>query len=164
MVCFLGCFLAWVGAWTQSTSAVKGTVSDASGAVVTGADVSLTGPGGFSRTTTTNAQGKYDLQEIPPGVYSLSISAKGFAAFQSDNLTVTADEPVSLDATLELAKESTNVNVEGAKAAEVETETAQVSGTITQTELVKLGLNGRNFTQLITLAPGVSNQTGQDEA
>ena len=49
-------------------------------------------------------------------------------------------------------------------ASQVETETSEVSGTITQKEITTLGLNGRNFTQLITLAPGVSNQTGQDEA
>ena len=46
----------------------------------------------------------------------------------------------------------------------METETASVSGTITEKEVVSIGLNGRNFTQLIALAPGVSNQTGQDEA
>lgn len=164
LVCLLACCLACVGTRAQDTGAIEGVVSDSSGAVLPGAEVSLTGAGGFSRTVTTNTQGKYILQGLPPGVYSLSISATGFAAFHSDNLTVAAGEPIPLDATLELAKESTNVNVEGAKAAEVETETAQVSGTITQTELVKLGLNGRNFTQLITLAPGVSNQTGQDEA
>ena len=163
-VCLLACCLAWVNVWAQGTGAIDGIVTDLSGAVVSGAEVSLTGAGGFSRTTTTNAQGKYTLQGLLPGVYSISISAKGFATFRSDNLTVAAGEPVSLDATLELAKETTSVNVEGAKAAEVETETAQVSGTITKTEILKLGLNGRNFTQLITLAPGVSNQTGQDEA
>lgn len=164
LVCLLACCLASVGVWAQAAGSINGIVTDASGAVVTGAEVSLTGAGGVSRTATTNAQGKYTLQALPLGVYSISIAATGFATFKTDNLNVEAGEPVSLDATLELAKESTNVNVEGGKAAEVETETSEVSGTITQTELVKLGLNGRNFTQLITLAPGVSNQTGQDEA
>ena len=65
---------------------------------------------------------------------------------------------------LEPAGEKTEVNVESQGAAAVNTETAQVSGTITQKEVQTLQLNGRNFTQLIALAPGVSNQTGQDEA
>jgi hypothetical protein len=56
------------------------------------------------------------------------------------------------------------VNVEGGGVGTVETQTAEVSGTITQHEVEAIGLNGRNFTQLIALAPGVSNQTGQDEA
>jgi outer membrane receptor protein involved in Fe transport len=55
-------------------------------------------------------------------------------------------------------------NVVGQQVAVTTIETNQIEGTITNTELVKTGLNGRNFTQLIALAPGVSNQTGQDEA
>jgi hypothetical protein len=54
--------------------------------------------------------------------------------------------------------------VESSGVGQVETESSTVSGTITQKEVVSIGLNGRNFTQLIALAPGVSNQTGQDEA
>jgi hypothetical protein len=56
------------------------------------------------------------------------------------------------------------VNVVGQRTTQVETENAEVSGTVTQKEMVSVGLNGRNFSTLIALAPGVSNQTGQDEA
>ena len=56
------------------------------------------------------------------------------------------------------------LNVESSGVGNVETESSTVSGTITQKEVVAIGLNGRNFTQLIALAAGVSNQTGQDEA
>jgi hypothetical protein len=69
-----------------------------------------------------------------------------------------------MDATLEPASQKTEVNVESSSVGKVETETSSVSGTITEKEVVSIGLNGRNFTQLIALAPGVSNQTGQDEA
>ena len=62
------------------------------------------------------------------------------------------------------ASGKTEVNVESSGVGQVETESSTVSGTITQKEVVSIGLNGRNFTQLIALAPGVSNQTGQDEA
>ncbi len=71
---------------------------------------------------------------------------------------------VPLDVSLDPASAKTEVNVEAGGTGKVETETAAVSGTITQKEVVSIGLNGRNFTQLIALAPGVSNQTGQDEA
>ena len=69
-----------------------------------------------------------------------------------------------MDAQLEPASGKTEVNVESSTVGDVETENASVSGTITQKEVTSIGLNGRNFTQLIALAPGVSNQTGQDEA
>jgi hypothetical protein len=65
---------------------------------------------------------------------------------------------------LEPAGAKTELNVESSDLGKVETETSNISGTITEKEVVSIGLNGRNFTQLIALAPGVSNQTGQDEA
>src|SRR5208282_5611703 len=79
-------------------------------------------------------------------------------------VAVTAGAILPLDASLEPEGAKTEVNVESGGAAQIETENAEVSGTITAKEVVNLGLNGRNFTQLITLTPGVSNQTGQDEA
>src|SRR4029077_3488807 len=81
-----------------------------------------------------------------------------------DNITLTEALELTLDASLEPERAKTEVNVESSSLGKVETETATVSGTITEKEVVSLGLNGRNFTQLIALAPGVSNQTGQDEA
>ena len=71
---------------------------------------------------------------------------------------------MTLDAQPKPARAKEEVNVESGTVGQVETESATVSGTITQKEVVSIGLNGRNFTQLIALAPGVSNQTGQDEA
>jgi hypothetical protein len=90
--------------------------------------------------------------------------APGFKDFQADDVIVTAGQMMRLDAALEPAGTSTTTTVVGQNAAEVETENAALSGTITRKEIVSLGLNGRNFTQFIALAPGVSNQTGQDEA
>ena len=81
-----------------------------------------------------------------------------------DNITVTSGLDLSLDVALEPATAKSEINVESGGVGKVETEYATVSGTITQKEVVNIGLNGRNFTQLIALAPGVSNQTGQDEA
>ena len=143
---------------------VAGTVSDQTGAVLAGATVTLSNATGFIRTITTNDLGEYTFADIPPGSYNITVSAHGFKDFRTDALVVNAGENPPLDAGLEPAAATTEVNVEGQKLGQVETETSQLTGTITQKELVKLGLNGRNFTQLITLTPGVSNQTGQDEA
>jgi Carboxypeptidase regulatory-like domain/TonB-dependent Receptor Plug Domain len=143
---------------------IAGTVTDQTGAVLPGATATITGAGGFTQTATTNDRGEYSLAGLPAGTYTLTISAPAFKDFRSDGLILTAAQSVPLDAVLEPAGTSTSVNVEGQKVSQVETETSQIVGNITQKELVSLGLNGRNFTQLIALTPGVSNQTGQDEA
>ncbi len=146
------------------TASISGMVSDPSGAVVVGAQVTITNGAGASETTTTNEQGRYLLHGLAAGSYDLSVSAQGFKVFQAPGIALSAGQNLSLAASLELAGASTATTVEGQKTVQVETETAAVSGTITQNEVVSYGLNGRNFTQLIALAPGVSNQTGQDEA
>jgi len=148
----------------QETGVIEGTVTDSSGAVVVGAKITVTDNAGVAHTAISDGQGNYAVRSLPPASFAVSVSAKDFAPFHTESLALSAGQTLTMDVTLRLAKESTVVIVEGQKAAEVETETAQVSGTITQKELVTLGLNGRNFTQLISLTPGVSNQTGQDEA
>jgi len=144
-------------------ASISGVVADPSGAVVVGASVTITNAAGGTQTATTNEQGHYSLTGLAAGTYDLSISAAGFKVFHAPGIVLTGDN-LPLDASLELAGATTATTVEGQKSVQVETETAAVSGTITQTEVVSYGLNGRNFTQLIALAPGVSNQTGQDEA
>ena len=143
---------------------VTGVVSDQTGAVVANATVVITSSSGYKKTTTSNDQGVYSFGELPPGTYDLSVSAPNFKTFQTSGIAVSAVGTLPLDATLETGGEKTEVNVTTGGAAQVETENAEVSGTITQKEVATFGLNGRNFTQLITLTPGVSNQTGQDEA
>jgi hypothetical protein len=143
---------------------IGGAVNDQTGAVVVGATVKVTGAAGVSQTTVTDAKGLYSFKGLPAGSYSITVTAKGFKAFQADHIGLAAGADVPLDAGLEPEGEKTEVNVQAGGAAQIETENASVSGTITQKEVSTLGLNGRNFSQLITLTPGVSNQTGQDEA
>jgi hypothetical protein len=151
-------------AQTEGGGVLTGTVTDQSGAVIAGATVTVTNARGVKKTTVSDDKGTYTIRGLEPGVYSLSVAVAAFKAYQADTINVAAGEPLTIDVGLVPAGTSTEINVEGSNAAAVETETSQVSGTITQQEVVKIGLNGRNFTQLIALAPGVSNQTGQDEA
>ena len=148
----------------RTHASINGTVTDKSGAVLPGASVTVTNGAGFSQTASTNDRGEYSLIDLPAGTYSVTIAAPAFKDFRTEGLALSADQNIPLDAVLEPAGTTTSVNVEGQKVSQVETETSQIVGTITQKELVSLGLNGRNFTQLIALTPGVSNQTGQDEA
>ncbi|HLX84744.1 MAG TPA: TonB-dependent receptor [Terriglobales bacterium] len=144
---------------------ISGTVTDATGAVIPDAKATLTNAAGSKLEAAVNAKGVYSFSALPPGIYKLVISATNFADMPFDNVNVTAGLELTLDAPLVPAKAKVEeVNVESSGVGQVETESSTVSGTITQKEVVSIGLNGRNFTQLIALAPGVSNQTGQDEA
>lgn len=146
----------------KGKTAVYGAVTDQSGAVIAAGLASVIGSAG-TVSAPVNTRGQYVLNGLAPGQYKLSVSAPGFASFETD-VTLAADQALELDATLQPPSAKTEVNVEASNAAQVETQSAHIEGTITEKEVLETGLNGRNFTQLIALAPGVSNQTGQDEA
>jgi hypothetical protein len=143
---------------------ISGKVTDPTGAVVPGARAVLTNAAGMKRETQTDDQGAYSFAGIDAGTYTLTITSPNFAVKTFDNINLPAGLELAMDALLEPAGAKTEVNVESSNLGKVEVENATVSGTITEKEVVKIGLNGRNFTQLVALAPGVSNQTGQDEA
>lgn len=143
---------------------ISGTVTDDSGAVVANAKALLTNAAGTTRETQVNEKGIYSFVGLDAGTYKLVVSAPNFGDSLFSDINLSAGLELTLDATLKPAAAKEEVNVQSGAVGQVETETASVSGTITQKEVVAIGLNGRNFTQLIALAPGVSNQTGQDEA
>lgn len=143
---------------------ISGTATDESGAVVAAAKAVLTDAAGKTREVHVNEKGIYSFSGLNAGTYKLVVSAPDFGETPFENVTLTAGLDLTLDATLKPASAKEEVNVQSSTVGQVETESASVSGTITQKEVVSIGLNGRNFTQLVILAPGVSNQTGQDEA
>jgi hypothetical protein len=143
---------------------IDGNVTDQTGAVLVGAIVKLSNSSGVIATVPADEKGNYSFKGLAPGSYTVTVTQPGFKDFVASNINLTAGLQLPLDAMMEPAGAITEVKVEGQTVGKVETETAEVSGTITQKEVATLGLNGRNFTQLIALMPGVSNQTGQDEA
>ena len=151
-------------AQTQETGSIAGVVHDSTGAVIPGATVTVTNDRGVAQTATADENGGYVISGLPAGTYKVSISAPGFKPFEISTFALTAGQSGRVEGNMEIAGTATSINVQGQRTAQVETETPAISGTITQQEVTSLGLNGRNFTQLIALAPGVSNQTGQDEA
>jgi len=148
----------------QNTASITGTVQDSQQGVVVGATATLTDGKGLSLTATSDDQGEYTFTGLAAGTYTLVVVSPGFEDSKSEGVVLAADQKLRLDISLKPSKVVTQTTVEGQIGAQVETEQSQIAGTITQKELVKIGLNGRNFTQLIALAPGVSNQTQQDEA
>ena len=164
---FLLCTLSF--AQTSSVSpagsaVLKGSVTDSTGAVLPAASVTVSKAGGTPISTTTDPEGKWTVRGLAPGDYSITVSAAGFAPYQADGFKVEEGDQNLLESQLQAAGEKTEVTVTGASATQIQLDTAELSGTLTQKDVVAYGLNGRNFSQLITLSPGVSNQTQQDEA
>jgi hypothetical protein len=152
-----------LAALAQETASITGTVHDTSGAVVPGADVKVTSAAiGLTRTTTTNSDGDYLAGALPAGHYDLTVAAKGFKSFAAKNIVVDVAQKARVDVTLNVGEISENVVVEGSSVAQVETQSSDLSGVVTGKEISQLELNGRDFTRLVTLVPGVSNQTERD--
>ena len=155
---------AFTFACCAQESSITGSVRDASGATVPNATVTVTNnEQGFSRTATTNDSGDYLVPGLGAGTYNVNIRAQGFQQFQIQDLVLRVAEKARADATLTVGQTNAEVTVEGVNVAQVQTESAELSGILTTKQIDQLVLNGRNFTQLITLIAGVSNQTGQDE-
>ncbi len=150
-------------AWAQ-TGSITGTVKDSSGAAVPGAAVVVTSPErGITRKTTSNSTGEYNESALAPGSYDVIVTATGFKKYEAKGVTLDVGEKARVDVPLEVGSISTEVIVQGENVAQVETQSSELAGTVTGKEITQLELNGRNFTTLVTLVPGVSNQTGMDE-
>jgi hypothetical protein len=158
IVTFCGAALA------QNNGSITGTVKDASGAAVAGASVLITSPErGINRPTTTNSTGEYNESALPQGSYDVIVTAPGFKKYSAKGLKLDVAEKARVDVALEVGATTTEVIVQGDNVAQVETQSSELAGTVTQKEITQLELNGRNFSTLVTLVPGVSNQTGADE-
>jgi len=157
-------FVSFCGAAWAQTGSITGTVKDSSGAAIAGATVVVTSPErGITRQMSTNSTGEYNESALQPGNYNIIVTATGFKKYQAKGVVLDVGEKARVDVTLEVGAISTEVVVEGSNVAQVETQSSELAGTVTGKEITQLELNGRNFTTLVTLVPGVSNQTGMDE-
>jgi Carboxypeptidase regulatory-like domain len=148
----------------QDTASITGTVTDQTGAAIPGAQVTvLSREHGITRSAKSNASGDFLFPALPIGSYDISVLAKGFKRYQANNVILRVAEKARVDVQMQVGGETTEVTVQGTSVAQVETQSSELSGTVTGKEITQLELNGRDFKQLITLVPGVTNQTGQDE-
>jgi hypothetical protein len=157
------CVLLALPALAQNIAgAIRGTVVDASQAVLVGAKVTVKGEGtGFTRTTTTNADGLYSFSELPVGNYRVEVEVSGFKGAAKSNIVLNVAETRVADFQLETGEVSETVTVEAAAVA-VQTVGGNVAGLISGQEARELPLNGRNFIQLTLLMPGVTLQEGRN--
>ena len=137
------------------TGTLTGTVTDSSGAVLVGAKVTITNEGtNVAQTTTTDAQGRYLVPLLPAGAYDLEASLAGFQTVVHKDITLAVGATPVVDFALPVGKVSETVTVAG-EVSQVDTQSAAVSSLVSSQQVNQLPLNGRNYTQLIGLAPGV---------
>jgi hypothetical protein len=140
----------------QSSAAINGTVKDPSGAVVEGASITLTNlDTSVVRNSVTNSAGNYVFIDVLPGSYSFRISKPGFTSVAEQRFTLNVNQTATMDFTLTVGSTQQTVTVE-ASAVAIEASTSELGTVINEQAVKDLPLNGRNFTQLLTLTPGAS--------
>jgi hypothetical protein len=135
---------------------LSGTVTDASGAVIPNAQVSIKNTAtGVSTDVSTNADGLYTAPNLLPGSYEVTVSATGFATHVQSGITLTVGQQQQLNFTMQVGQATQKVEVTGAAPA-VELASSTVGGVVAANTVVELPLNGRDWTQLATLQPSVN--------
>ena len=141
-----------------SDGSISGTVTDASGAVVPNAKVTMTGPTGQTVHATTSGAGTYSSGALVPGTYSVRAEARGFKTTRL-SVDVQVNNTANGSIQLEIGQESTVVEVQASEVS-VNTEQAEVQGVLIASQISSLPVNGRNFLDLAQLEPGVQIQDG----
>jgi hypothetical protein len=137
------------------TGTILGTVTDSTGAVVSGAKVTLTHTEtGLVRTVVSDALGEYVAPSLPTGTYTIAAESAGFRAVALSNVELGVDQRVRMDVKLEVGAVSETVTIE-ASSPLVSTQTSELGTTIGEEAIETLPLNGRNFVSLTRTVPGV---------
>jgi len=140
----------------QSSSQLNGSVQDPSGASVANANITLTDTAtGFQRKATSNASGLYQFLDLPPGEYRLEATATGFAKIVVSNVTIQVKLPSTVPLRLQVAGETTSVNVEG-EAPLINRTDASLGNVVAGDQIAELPIAARNVVQLLSLQPGVA--------
>jgi hypothetical protein len=145
--------------WGTITGSISGTVTDPTGAVIPGATVvAVNTQTGIQSSTQTNAAGFYSFPVLPLGNYEVRVQAKGFEEYLKTGLVINVNSALRVDTSLKVGAVSQTVSV-SATAANVETSSTQMGDVIGATKMTSLPLNGRSYTDLLNLQPGVAPQT-----
>ncbi len=140
----------------QSTTSLRGTVTDPKGALLPGATVTLAEPQtGFTRTTQSSADGVYQFLQVPPGLYMLTASAAGFSNFKEANLRLLVNTPATVNIGLKIQGTNVEVQVTG-EAPLVNTQDASIGNEFTERQLLRLPSEGRDPASILSLQPGVT--------
>jgi hypothetical protein len=142
---------------------VVGKVSDANGAVIPGAAITVTEKGtGRMHTAKSNDEGSFTISQLPPGEYEVRVEATNFKRSVQSDLVLETDQTQRLNITLEAGSVNESVNIVAA-APVINTETSDKGEVITNRQVLELPLNGRDATDLAQLVPGVYQRPAEDD-
>jgi len=142
-------------ALAATTGSISGTVKDPSGAVIPGATIIATNvDNGTETKTTSDDNGLYSFPSLPVGRYTLKVEEEGFGTQTKTGLVIDADSALKIDLTLQMAEKLEEVTVLE-NAAQVETTSSQMGQVVTGTQMTTVALNGRSYTDLLALQPGI---------
>ena len=146
-------------AWGSTGGSISGTVKDPAGKVVPGAAIEVheTSTGAVQKTR-TDSKGYYVLPTLPVGRYEVDIQAAGFSVYQRKDIVLDTDASLSVDATLEVGSVAETVSVTE-DSLHVETVNTQMGEVITGHQMTSVPLDGRSYTDLLSLQPGVAPET-----
>src|SRR5467141_2988375 len=151
------CLMVSLPLRAQVTGAtISGTITDASGGVIVGAEISVRNTAtGINRNTTTDSAGFYTVPNLNPGPYEVKVTARGFTTALQSNLTLAVGAQQSLNIPMKVGETSQTVQVTEA-APQIELTSSTLSGQIESQTVLELPLNGRDWASLATLSPGVN--------
>ena len=150
-----------ISAQDITSGTIQGTVSDEQGAAVAGATVEARNINtNFSRTFTTDTDGRFTFLSLPPGRYVVSVTKQGFAKLNQENVDLTVGRVLSLNSTLKVSGVSGEVTITGSPT--IDTAKTEASTTINETAISNTPILGRKFEDLLTLTPGVAITQGPD--
>jgi Carboxypeptidase regulatory-like domain/TonB-dependent Receptor Plug Domain len=145
----------------QAMSSMSGTVTDPSGALVTGADVTVQSlDTGMERSATTDSSGQYHVMSLPASDYQVVVNKQGFSPSKRIGIHLVVGQDAEVNISLQPTGEQQQVVV-NADASAVSLTTADISGLVSDQQIKDLPLNGRSFDELLTLNPGIVNFTNE---
>jgi Carboxypeptidase regulatory-like domain/TonB-dependent Receptor Plug Domain len=145
--------------YSQANGSFSGTVADKTGSVISGATVKITSQGtGVTREVKTDDSGHYTAPFLPVSIYTIRVESQGFQITEQKDIRLQVDEQREVDFTVNPASVSSTVEVSATEVA-VETTNPTIGQVITAEQVAELPLNGRDFVQLATLTPGVTQET-----
>src|SRR6266478_530773 len=152
----LALMMAGTSAWGQATTSVRGTVVDPSGKAVPGASVVLANfESKTERTTTSGEQGEYQFLFVPPGRYTLAVTAPGFRHYEQTGLELLVNTPATSNVALSIGGTSETVTVTS-EAPAINLVDASIGNSFDETQVRQIPLEGRNVPDLLSLQAGVA--------
>ena len=158
---FLLALLLWLPVSTQAGvgGSISGTVADASQAGVPNAVIVVTNTGtGIRKSATADDEGFYSFPSLPVGRYDLEVASAGFKSYRRTGIVINANSALIMDAVLQVGVQADTITVSDTQV-HVETSSTQMGQVITGAQMTAVPLNGRSYTDLLSLQPGVAPVT-----